>query len=125
MDTMRITTLAAAFLMTAGAAAFTPVGAQTPQKPFDFSIKNIMRGPELYGRAPSNVRWTQDGKWIYFSGLEPGADFRETVKPFRVRAVAGAKPERVSAAHMDTVGPLLVRGEKSVDGRSALVEYRG
>jgi dipeptidyl aminopeptidase/acylaminoacyl peptidase len=95
------------------------------QKPFDFSIRNIMRGPELYGRAPTNVRWTADGKWIYFSWLEPGTDYRENLKPFRVRAVAGAKPERVTAAHMDTVGPLLARGQRSSDGRTSLLEYRG
>jgi hypothetical protein len=32
----------------------TPVRAQQT-KPFDFSIKNIMRGPELYGRQPTDV----------------------------------------------------------------------
>jgi dipeptidyl aminopeptidase/acylaminoacyl peptidase len=101
------------------------VEAQSSPKPFDFSIKNIMRGPELYGRAPSNVRWTEDGKWIYFSWLEPGSDYRETLKPFRVRAVAGATPERVTAAHMDSVGPLLDRGDRSPDNRSAVVSFNG
>src|SRR5881409_3626693 len=92
-----------------------PTVAQQPST-FDFSIKNIMRGPELYGRAPSNIRWTEDGKWIYFSWLEPGSDYRETLKPFRVRAVPGAKPERVTPAQMDSVGPLLDRGDRSADG---------
>ena len=45
-----------------------PLIAQQP-KPFDFSIKNIMRGPELYGRQPDNVRWSADSKWIYFLSL--------------------------------------------------------
>ena len=72
-----------------------PVAAQTA-KPFDFSIKNIMRGPELYGRQPTNVRWSADSRWIYFTWLEPGTDWRETPKQFRVRAIPGAKPERVS-----------------------------
>ncbi|MFL5479570.1 MAG: hypothetical protein ACJ79X_11185, partial [Gemmatimonadaceae bacterium] len=65
-------------------------------KPFDFSIKNIMRGPELYGRQPGDVRWSADSKWIYFTWLEPGTDWREMPKQFRVRAVPGSKPERVS-----------------------------
>ena len=50
-------------------AAASPLSAQTSNSAFDFSISNIMRGPELYGRAPSNTRWTMDGKWIY--GNEP------------------------------------------------------
>ncbi len=28
----------------------------------------MMRGPEIYGRAPARVRWSPDGQWIYFSG---------------------------------------------------------
>ncbi|HEY4733190.1 MAG TPA: hypothetical protein VIH53_01440 [Gemmatimonadaceae bacterium] len=44
-------------------------------KPFDFSIKNIMRGPELYGRQPSDVPWSADSKWTTFakSLARPGA----------------------------------------------------
>jgi hypothetical protein len=37
--------------------------AATPWSDFDFSIRNIMRGPELHGRAPTNVRWSADGRW--------------------------------------------------------------
>ena len=40
--------------------------ASSAAPPFDFSIRNIMRGPELYGRAPTTVRWSADGRWIYF-----------------------------------------------------------
>ncbi|HTE48045.1 MAG TPA: hypothetical protein VK636_22570 [Gemmatimonadaceae bacterium] len=29
---------------------------------FDFSIKSMMRGPEVFGREPQNVRWSADGK---------------------------------------------------------------
>src|SRR3954464_4752360 len=82
----------------------TQIAAQAPAKPFDFSIKNIMRGPELYGRQPDNVRWSADSKWIYFTWLEPGTDWRERPKQFRVRAVPGAKPERVSIQQVDTSG---------------------
>ena len=55
--------------------ATTRLAAQ--KKPaFDFTIANIMRGPEVYGREPVDVRWTLDGKWVYFTWLEPGADWR-------------------------------------------------
>ena len=93
--------------------------------PFEFSIKNIMRGPEVYGREPANVRWTPDGQWIYFQWLPPGSDFRETLKAYRVRAQAGAKPERVSDVQADSVGPLLANGPMSSDHLRRVVEYRG
>ncbi len=92
---------------------------------FDFSIKNIMRGPELYGRAPGDVRWSNDSKWIYFTWLEPGSDWREQVKRFRVRAVPGSKPERVSPAQFDSVGAMVTSGERSRNGRYMAIEYNG
>ncbi len=101
-----------------------PLAAQQPST-FDFSIKNIMRGPELYGRQPQDVRWSADNKWIYFTWLEPGSDWRDQAKRFRVRAVPGSKPERVSPAAFDSVGALVTTGERSSNGRYQAVEYGG
>ncbi|HUJ13164.1 MAG TPA: prolyl oligopeptidase family serine peptidase [Thermoanaerobaculia bacterium] len=36
-------------------------------QPFDLTIDNIMRGPNLYGWPPEQVRWSPDGTKIYFS----------------------------------------------------------
>lgn len=102
-----------------------PSGLAAQSAPFDFSIKNIMRGPELYGRQPQNVRWSADSKWIYFNWLEPGTDWREPLKQFRVRAVPGAKPERVSIRETDTTAARFTRGEVSHSGRYLLVAARG
>src|SRR5687768_6010984 len=102
-----------------------PLPASTTTKPFDFSIANIMRGPELYGRPPQQVAWSADNRWIYFRWVEPGADWRETPKPYRVRAVPGSKPERVADAQMDTVGPLLATGVRSATGDRRAVEFQG
>ena len=104
--------------------ASLPVGAQQT-KPFDFSIKNIMRGPELYGRQPTDVRWSADSKWIYFTWLEPGTDWRETPKQFRVRAIPGSKPERVSIQQVDSTGSRFARGDRSHSGRYSVVEFNG
>ena len=101
-----------------------PLSAQQPST-FDFSIRNIMRGPELYGRHPQDVRWSADSRWIYFTWVEPGANWRETPKRFRVRAQAGAKPERLSAAQYDSVGSLTAIGDLSSDRRYQAVEYDG
>ena len=98
------------------------LGAQTP---FDFSIKNMMRGPEVYGREPTNVRWSADGQWIYFSWLPAASDWRDQLKPYRVKATVGAKPELVTDALMDSVGPLLVTGVASPNRSQRLLEYRG
>ncbi|PYO77502.1 MAG: S9 family peptidase [Gemmatimonadetes bacterium] len=101
-----------------------PIGAQQT-KPFDFSIRNIMRGPELYGRQPNDVRWSADSKWIYFTWLEPGSDWRETPKQFRVRAIPGSKPERVSIQQVDSTGSRFARGDRSHNGRYSAVEFNG
>ena len=109
----------------------TVVGAQpvaAPPRPtsaFDFTIANMMRGPEVYGREPSRVQWTADGRWIYFLWNPPGTDWREPNRPHRVRATGGTAPERVTDAHMDTVGPLLETGALSRDRRSRVVSYSG
>lgn len=97
--------------------------AQTPA--FDLTVPNIMRGPELYGREPDNVRWTADGQWVYFRWVAPGAAWNETQKPYRVAPRAGATPELVTDAHMDSVAPMLARGPKSRDGRVRVVAAGG
>jgi len=102
-----------------------PLGAQQAPSNFDFSIKNIMRGPELYGRVPQDVRWSADNKWIYFTWAEPGTDWRETAKRYRVRAVAGSKPERVTPAQFDSAGAVVTTGDRSGNGRYMAVEYGG
>jgi dipeptidyl aminopeptidase/acylaminoacyl peptidase len=103
------------------------LGAQaaSPAPAFDFSIRNIMRGPELYGRAPSNVRWSADGRWIYFQWNPAGTDWREPLRPYRVRASAGAQPERLTAAQADSAAPYVADGALSPDKRSRVVEALG
>jgi dipeptidyl aminopeptidase/acylaminoacyl peptidase len=107
--------------------ALAPLGAQNTSAPsqFEFSIKNIMRGPEIVGRPPQDVRWTPDGRWIYFRWLEPGTSWREDLKPFRVRAVAGARPERLTPAQMDSMAPLVAEGDLSRNRLLRTVEHDG
>ncbi|MFL5483145.1 MAG: alpha/beta fold hydrolase [Gemmatimonadaceae bacterium] len=102
-----------------------PAALAAQSRPFDFSIKNIMRGPELYGRQPQNLHWSADSKWIYFNWLEPGTDWREAPKQFRVRAVSGAKPERVSIREADTTSSRYTEGALSHSGRYSVVAARG
>ena len=71
----------------------SPVVAQTAvTRAFDFSIPSIMRGPEIYGREPQRVRWSADGRWLYFQWNPPGTDWREPPHLYRVRSAGGASP---------------------------------
>jgi dipeptidyl aminopeptidase/acylaminoacyl peptidase len=126
---MRRLSLAAALVAAAAAPAVAQQpaasGAPAAASRFDFTIANMMRGPEVYGREPQQVRWTPDSRWIYFQWLPPGTDWRETPKPYRVRAEAGATPEQVTQAHMDSVGPLLAAGAPSPDRARRVVAWDG
>jgi dipeptidyl aminopeptidase/acylaminoacyl peptidase len=102
--------------------AFAPAQDSTA---FALTVPNIMRGPELYGRPPGDVRWSADSRWIYFNWLEPGTDWRERPRPFRVRAEAGARPEQVTEAHMDSTGPLIAERRYTRDRRQAVVARDG
>src|SRR5690242_4369594 len=50
----------------------TIIAQNAPKPHFDLTIANIMRGPELYGREPQDIRWSPDGQWIYFQWLPAG-----------------------------------------------------
>ncbi len=95
------------------------------QDDFTLDLPTIMRGVETVGRAPENVRWTPDGAWLYFSWLPPGTDWREVSRPYRIRALAGAVPEPVTPAEMDSVAPLLASGIPMRDGRRRVVSSGG
>ena len=116
--------LALSFLPAASLAQ-TPVPRVSSGDGFDFSIKNIMRGPELYGRQPSNIRWSADGRWIYFQWNAPGTDWREPLRVYRVRAVGSAAPERLTTAQADSALPFTAEGVVAQDGRSRVVEANG
>jgi dipeptidyl aminopeptidase/acylaminoacyl peptidase len=101
-----------------------PVVAQ--QRPaFPFTIADLMRGPELYGREPQRVRWSADGRHVYFYWSEPGAKWSEPLRPFRVRAAAGATPERLTELQVDSAGPLFADGSFTRDRRRKLAAYEG
>jgi dipeptidyl aminopeptidase/acylaminoacyl peptidase len=91
---------------------------------FELSVANIMRGPEHVGLSPSQVRWTDDGEWVYFQWLPGGEPWTESAAQYRVPAGGGA-PERVPDEEADSVGVLLAAGDVSPDSASRVVSYRG
>ncbi|HEY2896940.1 MAG TPA: DPP IV N-terminal domain-containing protein, partial [Gemmatimonadaceae bacterium] len=124
---MRLQTTAATVLggvFALGAQQPSPRAAP-PHTAFDFSIKGIMRGHEMVGRTPSDVRWSADSRWIYFSWNPPGTESRAPLQPYRVRAAEGAVPESLSVAQMDSAGPLAAVGDLSADNTMRTVEWNG
>lgn len=112
------------FVLATVAAPRASLSAQSAAK-FDLTIPNIMRGPEHFGREPANVQWSADGAWLYFLWNAAGTKWDEPMRPYRVRTVAGAIPERVSDAQLDSVAPLLADGPLTRDGKTRAVAARG
>ncbi len=117
--TVRI--LTAAILPLAG---WSIARAQQPPSGFDLTVANIMRGPELVGVSPSNVQWTDDGRWIYFRWLPGGHAWDERPALYRVPA-RGGTPEQLTVEQADSVAVLLARGPRSPDDRWRAVSTGG
>jgi dipeptidyl aminopeptidase/acylaminoacyl peptidase len=106
-------------------AASSLAAQQAPPPAFQLTVSSIMRGPELVGRSPTDVRWSPDGRWLYFEWLPPGSRWDEPLRQFRVRPVAGAVPESVTVLQRDSIGPRIADGPLSPDRRRRAVEYQG
>ena len=102
------------------AAATTAAAQARPE----LTVPWIMRGPENTGREPTNIRWSPDGQWIYFRWLPPGSEWKATLKPYRVRAAAGAVPEALPQAMADSLEAAVAEGPLSPD-RRRVVSLRG
>lgn len=109
------------------AAAVALPGAASGQErtAFALTIPSIMRGAEVVGREPSNIRWSPDGQWIHFEWLPPGTSWKESLRPYRVRARPGAVPEALSDAAADSLAPLVADGPVSRDRRRKVVAADG
>lgn len=119
---------AAAALAALAVAGFatSPVQAQSASGGFDFTIANMMRGPEHYGESPTNVLWSPDGQWLYFNWVPAGSEWSATAGPYRVNTVTpGARPESVSAALMDSMAVYGANGSLSNDKTRRVVNLRG
>jgi dipeptidyl aminopeptidase/acylaminoacyl peptidase len=103
-------------------AAYVPVG--MANQSFPLSIQSIMRGPELVGQQPSQVRWTDDARWVYFRWLPGGAPWNADPELYRVPA-RGGTPERLGAAAALAAAPLIAAGDLSRDGRTRVSSVSG
>ena len=110
----------AAILAVALLTIASPLRAQS----FDLSIKNIMRGPELVGAPPEQVRFTDDSRWIFFRWKPGGRPWYEDMAWYRV-AANGGTPEKLPALLADSLNVLIANGPRSPDQRWRVVAYNG
>lgn len=103
-------------------ADFEPEPARTSA--FPLTIRSIMRGPELVGQAPGQIRWTDDSEWVYFRWKPGGEAWDAPTKLYRVPA-EGGEPEEVSDEDADAIRPVLASGDLSPDRRRKVVSVSG
>ena len=103
----------------------TPISAQQRDSAFHLDLKSIMRGEETVGRAPAGVQWSADSRWIYFQWAPPGTDWRASTSPYRVRAEAGANPEKITRAQQDSFAQTIVTGPTTRDGKWRALSLQG
>lgn len=74
---------------------------QAPAAKFPLTVDSIMRGPELVGNPPNNLRWSGDSKELYFDWLMPKEDQAATWVVSR----DGGAPRRLSDAERRLAPP--------------------
>jgi dipeptidyl aminopeptidase/acylaminoacyl peptidase len=91
----------------AGRAA--PPAAPANNGKFALTVDNIMRGPELVGYPPDNLRWSADSQKLYFDWRKPGEDEASTYWVPK----AGGTPTKLDDAQKRNVPPANGRWDKA------------
>ena len=68
---------------------------------FRLTVESLMRGPDLVGTAPSNVRFSADGRYVHFTWRAPGVDTLD--RDYRVAVAGASSPERLPRNAVDTI----------------------
>ena len=91
---------------------------------FELSIAGIMGAEANVGRAPADVRWSDDSEWIYFRWQPGGLAWDAGRSLYRVSA-DGGEPQKLSEEEGAELAPLLGGGDVSSDGRWRVVSSDG
>ena len=93
---------------------------------FDFplTLQSIMRGSEIVGQAPTGIRWSDDGRWIYFRWLPGGNNWHAERESYRVPA-QGGEPELLDEAAADSLAVYISGGDLSGDRTSRVTSVEG
>ena len=84
------------------------------------TVETIMRGPDFAGTAPSEVRFSCDGKYVYFRWRGAAVDTLD--QDYRA-AVRGGAPERLPRFAVDTIA--MDDGAWSPDNKREVVVLKG
>ena len=76
---------------------------------FPLTVDSIMRGPDLVGYAPDNLRWSADSQKLYFDWRKPGEEEASTYWIGR----DGGTPSRLDDAGKKNVPPANGRWDKA------------
>lgn len=117
-----LTPIGAAPLVAQSTAAWVPEAVRS--QAFELSIRNVMRGPELVGSAPTALRWTDDGRWLYFRWTPGGQEWDAEPGLYRVPAQGGT-PERLDDAAAREAAVLISGGDVSRDRRWRVTAVQG
>lgn len=110
--------------LTAGLLVLAAEGVAGQAARFELTVPNIMRGPELVGSAPDNVRWSDDGRWVFFRWKPGGRPWHEAEALYRVPATGGT-PEKLSDQQADSLAVVLAGGAVSRDQRWRVSSVNG
>ena len=89
------------------ATAKRPAAAQSGR--FDLTVDSIMRGPDLVGYPPTDLRWSADSQRLYFEWRRPGEDEASTYEVAR----GGGAPRKLSDDERKKVPPGNGRWDKA------------
>jgi dipeptidyl aminopeptidase/acylaminoacyl peptidase len=87
--------------MTAGHILRAQSSAPPTAPPFALTVDNIMRGPDLVGYPPENLRWSADSRTLFFDWRRPGEDEPSTYSVGR----DGATPLKLSDEQKQSAPP--------------------
>src|SRR6266511_212868 len=99
--------------------SLSPIAAAAQAPPL--TVEGIMRGPDLVGTAPFNVRFSADGRHVYFRWRRPQTDTRD--EDYRVTVAAPQRIERLPRNAIDTIP--LANGVLSPNRHRQVVVLRG
>jgi dipeptidyl aminopeptidase/acylaminoacyl peptidase len=101
--------LAAPSLLAQRAASPAENAAAAKTEKFALTVDNIMRGPDLVGYPPDNLRWSADSQKLYFDWRKPGEDESSTYWVAR----DGGTPTKLDDAQKKNVPPANGRWDKA------------
>lgn len=91
MTSNRFRILLPALLLVVGPALSAQPPA-APMRPVELTVTSIMRGPDLVGYPPENLRWSADSQQLFFDWRRPGEEEPSTYAVGR----AGGQPRQLT-----------------------------